>query len=104
MAEIKVNPDDAQHAIAGFDDIAADYVDVEQSASDMESAVYGDWSGDAANACKETFAKIEECLEQLGQEVVVHAGIVSAAVATFLEQDQCIAGGYGAGGSGGGTF
>lgn len=98
MGQIKVNQGDAAHVAAQFDGIAADYTDVEQCASDTESTVYGDWSGDAANACKETFKKIEECLDQLGQEVVVHSATVTSAVQAFLAQDQSLAGGYRAGG------
>lgn len=91
MGQIYVSPEDAMASAQSFDDIAQYYTDVETNACDMEADVYGAWEGDAASACKETFARIEECLGQLGEEVLVHAGLIQDAVGNYIDQDEYIA-------------
>lgn len=89
--QINVNQQDATNAVASFDQISQDYLDISQAVTDIQSALYGEWMGQTARACKSTFTKIEECLGDLGDAVEVHAKTVKSGLSTFIAADQAAA-------------
>ena len=92
--KIYVNQQSALSSADEFDGISKDYESIKNGVAVMESDVFGDWQGEAASAAHELFKRMDECVNQLGDEVQVHAGLIKKAVATYEETDNEIAQSY----------
>lgn len=89
--KIHVNQSDALNSAQSFDNVTSDYSLVLSNIDDMESAVFGSWQGDAANAAKETFEMLETGLATVSDKVLKHAGIIRNAVGEYVSTDSSLA-------------
>jgi WXG100 family type VII secretion target len=92
MGQIKVSKQDALDSADDFDDVAADVTSIQKIVDDeIQNGLYGEWEGQAADAFKETIASIDDCLSDLSDEVLTHAGLIKDAVGEYIDHDEYLA-------------
>lgn len=91
MTTIKVSQADALSAASGFDNVTDHYEAVSTEVTAIEGTVFGSWTGQAANAAKNTITLMETCLGELADSVLAHAGLIKNAVGNYERTDEDLA-------------
>lgn len=88
---------DAQAALnsaLAYDGIAQNFAEIGSDAVDLENELFGAWEGEAASAFKGTLGCIDNCIEALEQDVLIHAGLIRNAEGEFIDKDTYLASSY----------